>query len=359
MSRGRFGGIVIAIAVLSAVVGWVASSRIQSRAEVAARTAAPQPSPILVPAEARALSTDVVTRGKARFGSPQQLSIPPTALKSQVAIVSELPLLGAEVGEGDVVLIASGRPVFLLAGDHPSFRDLGPGVQGEDVRQLEAALDRMGFAPGAVDGVYDHDTEAAVAQWYRSEGFDPFEASAEQLAAIRALQGEVVGAQIDVLDADSAIAAAEAELAVARGAHESALLASRRGPEGFAAAQAAAAAANRAAAAEVATKQAALDTLLAGPAPTPVSAREIATAQAELAAAQANAEVTRISGEQAIAEAQATGTPADVANALALAQAANQAAAAEVAVKQVALSALQSGPATVPPNRRRDRQRAG
>ena len=54
------------VTVLGAVLGlvggmalgaWYAGSRIQSPAEVAARTAPPEPSPILVPVESRVLSS--------------------------------------------------------------------------------------------------------------------------------------------------------------------------------------------------------------------------------------------------------------------------------------------------------------
>jgi len=58
-----------------ALGAWYAGSKIQSPAEMAARTAAPEPSPILVPVESRVLSSDVVTRGTVRFGLPQPISI--------------------------------------------------------------------------------------------------------------------------------------------------------------------------------------------------------------------------------------------------------------------------------------------
>ena len=60
--------------VLLAVVSWIAGSKIQSPAEAAARTAPPSPSPILVPVEERVLSSDVITRGTARFQLKQVLA---------------------------------------------------------------------------------------------------------------------------------------------------------------------------------------------------------------------------------------------------------------------------------------------
>ena len=71
---------ILALALLAAAGGWVAGSSIKSPAEAAARTAPPPAAPILVPIEKRVLSSDIVTRGTARYGLPQVISIVPSAL---------------------------------------------------------------------------------------------------------------------------------------------------------------------------------------------------------------------------------------------------------------------------------------
>ena len=339
MSRRKLAGLLLGAVVLSSAAGWVVGTQIRSPAEIAAGTAAPEPSPILVPVEERVLSTDVVTRGTARFDSPQQLSLPPSALKGEAGIVAAVPLPGAQLSEGDVLLTASGRPIFLLEGIQPSFRDLGPGIEGTDVRQLEAALVRFGFDPGPVDGVYDEATEAAVAAWYRDEGFAPFEATQNQLAAIRSLEAELAGARLEIIGARDSVTTAEADLAAAREAQTRALAAPRGGLVAVAAARAEADAANDAAAANIAAKQAALEALQTG---TPTFA-EIAAAQAELDLAKASEKLAQLEGDQAIIDAAASGTPGAVAAASIKAQAANVAAAAEVKVKQLALDAVLAG----------------
>lgn len=182
----------LALVVVSALAGWLAGRVIQSPAEVAARRAAPEPSPILVPVEERVLSTDVVTRGTGRFGSAQKLSLTPTALKDGLRIVTRVPAPGARLKEGEVALTVSGRPVFLLKGGRPSYRDLGPGIAGPDVRQLEAAARRLGLNPGRVDGVFDAGTERAVARMYTRAGFQPMRATEAQLAAVRPLEAELL-----------------------------------------------------------------------------------------------------------------------------------------------------------------------
>lgn len=218
MSRKRLLTIslVLALVVLTAAGSWIAGSRIKSPAEVAARTAPPKPSPILVPVEERVLTSDIVTRGTARFGLPQPISIAPSALKPNAGVITTLPVRNTQLNEGDVMLTASGRPVFVLQGEVPAYRDLVPGISGDDVRQLESGLKRLGFDPGPVDGTYDERTSAAVSDWYASAGFQPFGATSEQLANIRALEQELAVAINDKLAADEAATAAPLAVTAAR-----------------------------------------------------------------------------------------------------------------------------------------------
>lgn len=327
MSRRKVAVIVIVAVVLSSLGGWAAASRMRSPAEIAARTAPPTPSPILVPAESRTISADVVTRGTARFGSPQKLTTVPSALKATPGIVTDVPAVGTELREGDVVLTATGRPVFLLAGARLGVRDLGPGLVGEDVRQLEEALARLGFSPGTVDQVYDAATEAAVAAWYRSAGYTPFEATEDQRASIRARESELAKSRVELSTAQDGVATVGADAASARAAYADAVVAQAASPASVAAAQAQATADNAAADADVTAKSAALADLLAGEAPEPTA---VAVAQAELAAAQAAAASTRSAGEKAVADALAAAVTAD--NAVLSAQVAMGAADQRVAI---------------------------
>lgn len=192
LTRRRLGLVVLGAVVVSSLATVLATALIRSPAEVAARTAPPEPTPILVAAEERVISTKVVSRGTGRFGSPEEIVLTPSALKTGPQVVTTLPSSGAELGEGAVLLTVSGRPVFLLGGERPSFRDLGPGVQGPDVAQLEAALDRLGLRPGAVDDRYDQATGRAVGELYRRTGFAPMVASAAQLDALRPVEAGLV-----------------------------------------------------------------------------------------------------------------------------------------------------------------------
>lgn len=196
---------ILGFAALIALGAWFAGSRIESPADVAARTAPPPPSPILVPIEQRVLSSTIVTRGTARFGLPVKVSLAPSALKSGPGLIGTLPLRNSQIDEGSVLLTSSGRPVFVLRGALPAYRDLVPGIAGDDVRQLEQALARMGFSPGAVDGVYDQQTSAAVARWYQARKWEPFGATRDQLAALATLERDEVDAQKAKLAAAAAL----------------------------------------------------------------------------------------------------------------------------------------------------------
>lgn len=195
--------------VVAAGAGWVAGTTIQSPAEAAAQTAAPEPSPILVPAEMRELSTDIITRGTGRFGSPQSVPLAPSALKPDGGIVTAVSDPGTELASGAVVASVAGRPVFLLAGEVPSYRDVGPGMSGADIQQLEQALAELGFDPGPRDGLFDEATGGAVAGLYRSKGYEPVMATEPQLAEIQSplasmIAGAAIGAGV-ILPADEVL----------------------------------------------------------------------------------------------------------------------------------------------------------
>jgi hypothetical protein len=200
---------ILGFAAVFAVGGWLAGSRIESPADIAARAAPPTPSPILVPIEKRVLSSNIVTRGTARFGLPQSISIAPSALKTDAGLIATLPLPNTQFKEGAVMLTASGRPLFILQGETPAYRDLVPGLSGDDVLQLEQGLERLGFAPGRIDGTFDKQTSAAVAKWYNGPTRD-------QLAKVRTLERDWGDARRRKLAAEAAAAAANLSIESAR-----------------------------------------------------------------------------------------------------------------------------------------------
>lgn len=213
-------GTAVTVVVAVAAAGWFAGSRVRSPADAAASRRPPTPSPITVPVERRSISDELVRRGSVRFDQVTPLSLAgPVGGESGPQVVTRVPALGDEVTEGSVILEVNGRPVFVLQGDQPVYRTLGPGATGKDVEQLEAALQRLGFDPGAIDGTYDQSTAAAVQRLYEAKGHRAQGPTAQENAALRDARRASVDAQERVRDAETALAAAS------RGASGSELLA--------------------------------------------------------------------------------------------------------------------------------------
>jgi peptidoglycan hydrolase-like protein with peptidoglycan-binding domain len=206
----------VAAVILSSLISWGAASRIRSPAEVAARTAAPKPSAITVPVEKKVLSSDVVARGTVRYGAPQSVSLPGSQIRKGSAILTSAPEKGKDLPEGGVAFTISGRPSFVLQGAVPAYRDIGPGAIGDDVRQLQEALARLGFKPGRTDGVYDDRTGLAVAAWYVKGGWSPSGPSEEQLQALRSAQADWFSAESDLITAQADLTAARNDYEIAK-----------------------------------------------------------------------------------------------------------------------------------------------
>jgi hypothetical protein len=175
-------------AIVVAFLGWLVGTQIvESPGDVAARSDAPPPSPIIESVIEQKLSTKVRARGTGGFGSPRPVTLPTSNLGGGT-VITALPAPGDVIQEGGVLAQISGRPVLALGGEAPMFRDMGPGMSGPDIAQLEVALQRIGFNPGNVDGFYDAGTEAAVRALYTAAGFQPIVATLAQLDAVRAAQ---------------------------------------------------------------------------------------------------------------------------------------------------------------------------
>jgi len=311
---------VLGFAAVLVVGGWLTSSRIETPADIAARTAPPIPSPILVPVEKRVLSSKIVTRGTARFGLPQPISIVPSALKTDIGLIATLPLPNTQFKEGDVMLTASGRPLFILQGGLPAYRDLVPGISGDDVLQLERGLERLGFSKGRIDGIYDQKTSASVAKWYKSKGWEPFGPTRPQIENVRTLEQDWGIARKRHLAAAAAVAAAFPALEAARVSAErnnkaaASELMTRKAnwrrlvgnpeqgiPSAVESARAIAEHNNKAAAAEIANLVAERARIVLDPRQ-PKTARDAADAKLELARAAAHQ--TQLEGELAVQDSE-------------------------------------------------------
>lgn len=188
MKRSTLAAISAVTIVGATGAGWAAASRVKSSAQLAAEAAPPVASLITFSVEKRVLSSDLIIRGTVRYSDPIIVVLAPSVLKPPTLLVSTPPVKGSTLDEGKVAMVVSGRPVLALAGPVPMYRDLGPGMTGDDIRQLETALARMGFNPGPVDGVFDTSTSTAVAAWYAKAGFAPFGPNEVQRTNLRVAQ---------------------------------------------------------------------------------------------------------------------------------------------------------------------------
>jgi len=114
--------------------------------------------------------------------------------------VTRLVDQGVTVERGDELYRVDERPVILLYGDIPMFRNLGRGDSGADVAQLEANLAEMGYGNGAVDDTYTGSTAAAVRAWQTDIGTEPTGTVARGDAVFVSETGRVDTLHVDIGD---------------------------------------------------------------------------------------------------------------------------------------------------------------
>jgi len=211
--RGRrvLMGVVAGAAFFSAA-GVGAGMWIKSPSQRAAEAGAPARSVLTRPVEKRVLTSDVITRGTVVAGQTVTVAPQPGAGASGGApVVSRLPKkAGDRIRPGEVVAEVSGRPVIALEGRVPAYRDLKPGSHGQDVRQLQDALTKLGFPRGADGrGVFGAGTKRALRDFYTSIGYEPSPATDDDGAALKAADVAARTATRAVEDARTALSDAQ------------------------------------------------------------------------------------------------------------------------------------------------------
>ncbi|MER5944948.1 peptidoglycan-binding protein [Streptomyces sp. NPDC001904] len=174
--RRRVLLLVIAGSVVLTVAGVVAASFIKSPAQAAADTRPPVASVLTAAAQKKVLSETVITRGK--VAASQQVDVSGRGAGEKDAgraVVTRVAVKeGASLRMGQLLLEVSGRPVFVLKGELPAYRDLKPGSTGDDVKQLQQALADLGYPSGSDGaGTFGSGTERAVTLFYQAHQFTP------------------------------------------------------------------------------------------------------------------------------------------------------------------------------------------
>ncbi len=128
--------------------------------------------------------------------------------------VTALPRPGSIVRRGGVLYRLDTKPVVLMYGSRPAYRDLDEDVaDGHDVRQLEENLAALGFYPGVVDESFTSTTAVAVSDWQESLGLEEsgavelgrvvFLPGARRIGGRKTSVGSVLGAGAEVFETSS------------------------------------------------------------------------------------------------------------------------------------------------------------
>jgi peptidoglycan hydrolase-like protein with peptidoglycan-binding domain len=167
--RFFFGGLAIGVIVMS-VVGLATTVFIESPADVAAQSAAPPATTLTAVARWQVLRETITVPGIVR--STRKITVLGRAPYATVTL-TRLPVRpGDRVRPGHVIAEIDGRPVILLRGRLPAYRDLHVGDHGPDVGQLQRALQNLGYADFDSSGSFGQSTALALLLFYQHLGYD-------------------------------------------------------------------------------------------------------------------------------------------------------------------------------------------
>jgi HlyD family secretion protein len=185
-------------------VGILATKLIRSPQEALADTAAPSRGLLTAPVELRVLTDTVVLRGTVTAGS--SLEVTPVPAEGRPVVTRMRVGTGQEFAAGSVLIEVAGRPLIALAGPIPAYRDLRPGMSGDDVAQLQKSLRQLGHGPQRADGVFGTGTKTALTNLYNELGYEVATTGDGDDAAVTAAQQQVTVARRALDEANEALA---------------------------------------------------------------------------------------------------------------------------------------------------------
>lgn len=181
---------IAALAVMASVGGLLISTSIKSPAQLAAQTAPPGMTQLTVPLTRQVIKSTVLAQGLVKHPAEVAQLSGASSGGGGGSSDGELPIVtkifhraGSVVTAGSVILEVAGRPLFVLAGSVPAYRNLETGETGSDVAQLQAGLLSLGYSVGGdTSGVFGAGTASAVSAFYTALGY-PVPTAAASLKA--------------------------------------------------------------------------------------------------------------------------------------------------------------------------------
>lgn len=161
--------LLVAAAVILVVGGILVGAYFETPEEASLRQP-PQVVPITDPVRSEVLERALTFRGTL---APAQRGSPRFAVGLEGAIITAIGVEpGDELRSGQVVLEVQGRPVIVLSGDFPTWRDFSKGMDpGPDVAQLQRALQELRLYRDKIDGNFGPLSLRSVIRLYRSVGY--------------------------------------------------------------------------------------------------------------------------------------------------------------------------------------------
>ncbi|GCB57231.1 hypothetical protein rerp_36390 [Rhodococcus erythropolis] len=185
---------------MSSGIGWAASTLIQSPEQALVEADGPGETALYVPVERKIIGQSVVVRGSAVSTGAVDIEVNPgTAGKSILTQVWRPQ--GAQVSSGEAIVEVSGRPLIALQGAIPGYRDISPGMRGNDVYQLQQALGAAGYLDGEATGFFGEETKQGLLALYAALDYDvPLAGAAGQPREAERAAEDAVRAEADARD---------------------------------------------------------------------------------------------------------------------------------------------------------------
>ncbi len=166
--------VIVAIVIICAVAAGFVGGRFSTPSEQAKFAKVPKASLITTRIGWGQLNATVTLRANVVDIGETAVGIPGD-LNGDLPVVTRLSVeAGSIVRVGSVPFAVAGRPVILMVGQIPAYRDMSVGDNGVDVEQLQKGLVQLGFGLGGdTIGEYGVGTAGAVFDLYRGIDFDP------------------------------------------------------------------------------------------------------------------------------------------------------------------------------------------